>query len=120
MKTSTQFPVHFHEDGNTDASCCNCENAGNHSLIKALKAVIYPWMKEAAAEAYREQAMQEQPRYPERVTVTQASEITGYSVYSLYQLHSRGQIPGALKVGGKLLFHVETLRKWVESGGRIV
>lgn len=58
------------------------------------------------------------PRYPEKVTVEQASEITGYTRNSLYQMHSRGQIPGALKVGGKLLFDTETLKEWVENGGR--
>ena len=55
---------------------------------------------------------------PEKINVTQASELTGYSKNSLYQMHSKGKIPGALKVGGKLLFDTETLRKWVNSGGR--
>jgi predicted DNA-binding transcriptional regulator AlpA len=57
-------------------------------------------------------------RFGEKVTVTQASELTGYSVNSLYQMHSKGQVPGALKVGGKLLFDTATLRNWVETGGR--
>ena len=56
-------------------------------------------------------------QYPERVSVTQASEITGYSKNSLYQMHSKGKVPGALKVGGKLMFDTATLRKWVEEGG---
>ena len=58
------------------------------------------------------------PRYPEKVTVDQACEITGYSRNSLYQMHSRGTIPGAHKVGGKLLFDTATLREWVNNGGR--
>ena len=57
-------------------------------------------------------------RYPEKVTVAQASEITGFSKNSLYQMHSKGQIPGALKVGGKLMFDTATLRNWVNSGGK--
>jgi excisionase family DNA binding protein len=57
-------------------------------------------------------------RFGEKVNVTQASELTGYSVSTLYQMHSKGQVPGALKVGGKLLFNTETLRNWVETGGR--
>ena len=74
-------------------------------------------VKEAVAEALREQQSQEPIRYPERVSVAQASEITGYSKNSLYQMHSKGKVPGALKVGGKLVFETETLRKWVEDGG---
>jgi len=62
----------------------------------------------------------EKPRYPEKVTVSQASEITGYSRNSLYQMHSKGTIPGAKKVGGKLLFDTVTLRNWVENGGRVI
>ena len=56
-------------------------------------------------------------QYPERVSVAQASEITGYSKNSLYQMHSKGKVPGALKVGGKLMFDSATLRKWVAEGG---
>lgn len=56
--------------------------------------------------------------FNEKINVTQASELTGYSKNSLYQMHSKGQIPGALKVGGKLMFDTATLRNWVESGGR--
>ena len=41
-------------------------------------------------------------QYPEKVGVEQAAEITGYTKNSLYQMHSRGQIPSAVKVGSKL------------------
>lgn len=73
-------------------------------------------IKAAVAEALREQS-KELPRYPERVSVAQASEITGYKKNSLYQMHSKGKVPGAQKVGGKLMFHTDTLKKWVEDGG---
>ena len=89
----------------------------NGSLIEAIKALFYPWIKEAVADAYREQKEHGHKQYPERVTVAQASEITGYSRNSLYQMHSRGTIPGALKVGGKLLFDTATLQEWVRNGG---
>lgn len=89
----------------------------DNSLVEAVKAIVYPWIKEAAMEAFREQKEQEPYRYPEKVSVSQASEITGYSRNSLYQMHSKGKVPGALKVGGKLLFDTTTLRKWVEEGG---
>jgi predicted DNA-binding transcriptional regulator AlpA len=56
--------------------------------------------------------------FPEKINVAQASELTGFTKNSLYQMHSKGTIPGALKVGGKLLFDTETLRNWVNSGGQ--
>ena len=40
-------------------------------------------------------------QYPEKVGVEQASEITGYTKNSLYQMHSRGQIPSAVKLAAK-------------------
>ena len=55
-------------------------------------------------------------RYPEMVNVDKASEITGYSRNSIYQMHSRRQIPGAIKVGGKLMFETKVLHDWVRSG----
>ncbi len=62
--------------------------------------------------------MQQQvPRYPEKVNVEQAAEITGYSKNSLYQMHSRGQLPCAIKVGAKLMFRTKELQEWVENGG---
>lgn len=86
-------------------------------LLDALKALLCPLVKEAVAEALKEQKSSELPAYPEKVNVDQASEITCYSKNSLYQMHSKGKVPGAMKVGGKLVFDTATLRKWVENGG---
>ena len=85
--------------------------------LGAIQELFTSWVKEAVAEALREQQSQEPIRYPEKVSVAQASEITGYSKNSLYQMHSKRKVPGALKVGGKLMFDTATLRKWVEEGG---
>ena len=63
------------------------------------------------------QQMNSVKQYPEKINITQAAELTGFSKNSLYQMHSKGNIPGALKVGGKLLFDTETLRNWRNSGG---
>ena len=93
-------------------------NNGTPSLLSALEAILVPMVKEAVAEALREQKSQELPAYPEKVGIAQASEITSYSKNSLYQMHSQGKIPGALKVGGKLVFDTATLREWVKNGGR--
>ena len=86
-------------------------------LLDALKALLCPMVKEAVAEALREQKSQELPVYPEKVGIAQASEITHFSKNSLYQMHSQGKIPGALKVGGKLLFDTAILREWVNNNG---
>lgn len=83
------------------------------SLVEFFTAMV----KEAVAEALREYHPSEPIRYPERVSVTQASEITGYTKNSLYQMHSKGKIPGAQKVGGKLMFNTAALQKWVSDGG---
>ena len=82
------------------------------TLQQWLEAVV----KEAAQDAVKAALSQGQPRYPERVSVKQASEITGYSVNSLYQMHSKGQVPGAIKLGGKLMFETVALQAWVSSG----
>jgi len=87
------------------------------TIILGLKELIENIVKDAVKEAFQRQA-EESPRYPEKVAVEIASQITGYSKNSLYQMHSRGQIPGAIKVGGKLMFDTATLRQWVEDGGR--
>lgn len=87
------------------------------TLILGLKELIENIVKDAVKEAFQRQA-EESLRYPEKVAVEMASQITGYSKNSLYQMHSRGQIPGAIKVGGKLMFDTATLRQWVDDGGR--
>ena len=88
-------------------------------LGSQLEEILREVVKDAVIEALKQYA-EERPRYPEKVTVDQATEITGYSRNSLYQMHHRGQVPGAIKVGGKLIFDVATLRKWVENGGRVI
>lgn len=87
------------------------------SPIEALLALAKPLLKEVLTEVLREQKPEELPHYPEKVGIAQASEITGYSKNSLYQMHSKGKVPGALKVGGKLLFDTAELRKWRDNGG---
>ena len=86
------------------------------SLLGSLEELLTKIVKEAVEEAFRCHA-EKSPRYPEMVAVEQASEITGYTRNSLYQMHSRGQVPGALKVGGKLMFDTATLKRWVDEGG---
>lgn len=86
------------------------------SIALSLFDELRPELEELVMEAVRTVLSDCQPRYAERVSVEQASEITGYSKNSLYQMHSRGQIPGAHKVGGKLMFETDVLREWVKTG----
>lgn len=85
------------------------------ALFDELRPELLLLVQEAVETALRNESG---PRYPEKVSVEQASEITGYTKNSLYQMHSRGQVPGALKVGGKLLFDTAILQEWVNNGGR--
>ncbi len=89
----------------------------SETLLLGLKELLQTIVEDAVKEAFQRQA-EESPRYPEKVAVELASEITGYTKNSLYQMHSRGQVPGALKVGGKLMFDTATLQQWVAEGGR--
>ena len=87
----------------------------NYLLLETFKEMVVSWMKEAVVEVLNERESQQSPVYQEKVGINQASEITGYSRNSLYQMHSKGLVPGAMKLGGKLLFDTATLRKWVEE-----
>jgi predicted DNA-binding transcriptional regulator AlpA len=90
-----------------------------NSIITALLALLRPYLVEIVRESYSSVCVEQAKcQLPERINVAQASELTGYSKNSLYQMHSKGTIPGALKVGGKLLFDTATLRTWVNTGGR--
>lgn len=87
-------------------------------LCKELLEMVRTELKAIVRETMLEVLQDEKGKsaYPERVSVVQASEITGYSKNSLYQMHSQGKVPGAHKVGSKLMFDTATLRKWVEEG----
>ena len=85
-------------------------------LLESIRPELSKMMEEAVLAALGK--MQQQlRRYPEKVNIEQAAEITGYSKNSLYQMHSRGQIPCAIKVGSKLMFRTSELQEWVERGG---
>lgn len=83
-------------------------------LMGKMKKEMEGVVRETMLEVLRDEKKYE---YPERVSVSQASEITGYSKNSLYQMHSQGKVPGAHKIGSKLMFETAALRKWVAEGG---
>lgn len=88
-------------------------------IINALLEQLRPFLVDIVMESFSSVLDQRtECHFPEKISVVQASELTGYSKNSLYQMHSKGQVPGALKVGGKLMFDTATLRNWVETGGK--
>ena len=86
------------------------------SLLLALTNELRPWLEQLIKDTVTAALAEGQPRYPERVAVAQAAEITGYSVNSLYQMNHNHQVPGAIKIGGKLMFETAALQEWVRSG----
>lgn len=90
------------------------------NALTALLELLRPYLVDIVMESFSSVlARDTECHFPEKINVMQASELTGYSKNSLYQMHSKGTIPGALKVGGKLMFDTETLRNWVNSGGQL-
>lgn len=85
-------------------------------FLKSIRQELHKLIEEAVLSAMGKMQQQTE-RYPEKVNVEQAAEITGYSKNSLYQMHSRGQIPCAIKIGAKLMFRTKELYEWVENGG---
>lgn len=88
-------------------------------IKQLLESVLAPIIERSVAKAVSEKVANKDKAYPANVGVDTAAEITGYSRNSLYQMHSRGQVPGAFRCGGKLLFKSADLLKWVESGRNI-
>jgi len=91
----------------------------NNSIAALILDAIRPELSKLIEDAVLSALSKTQQlrRYPERVGVGQAAEITGYSKNSLYQMHSHGKIPCAIKVGSKLMFRTRELQEWVENGG---
>lgn len=60
------------------------------------------------------------PRFPKYLTVEETAKALRRSVNSIYMSRSKGQAPGSLgvKTAGKVLFDVEVLEEWIDSGGR--
>ena len=84
-------------------------------ILESIRSEMSALVEKAVVSALSK--MREERNYPELVGVDLASEITGYSKNSLYQMHSHGQIPCAVKVGARLLFRTKELKEWVNDGG---
>ncbi len=84
-------------------------------LLESIRPELSRLVEDAVLSALSK--TQQSHQYPEKVGVVQAAEITGYSKNTLYQMHSQGKIPCAVKVGSKLMFRTRELQEWVDNGG---
>ncbi|MCQ2126610.1 MAG: helix-turn-helix domain-containing protein [Bacteroidaceae bacterium] len=89
------------------------ENELKSMIADLLAPIIDKSVKQAVADVLGVQ--NDANRYPVNVNVEQAAEITGYKVNSLYQMHSRNQVPGAYRIGGKLMFRTADLMAWASN-----
>lgn len=81
-----------------------------------LEKLLTPIIERSVQNAVKSEKAKTEKTYPANVGIDTACEITGYSRNSLYQMHSRGQVPGAFRNGGRLLFKSSELIKWTERG----
>ena len=65
-----------------------------------------------AENARPEPPKQELPKF---LTPLSLSELTGHKLSTIYQNHHNGLIPGAKKLGGKLLFDTKIILAWIEE-----
>ena len=86
------------------------------SVADALFEMLGPRFAQLLGEVVESKLTEHKKEYPELVSVEVASEITGYKKNSLYQMKHNGRIPGARKIGGKLMFESAALIEWVRSG----
>ena len=80
-----------------------------------LRQIIEPTVERAVAKAL-EKVLGNKPRYGRFMTVDQLAKESGYSRHSIYQMSSNKQIPGATKIGNKLMFETQTVLDWIKDG----
>lgn len=52
---------------------------------------------------------------PKYLSPVQLCELVGWKLQTVYQNHHNGKIPGARKIGGRLLFDTKTIMAWIED-----
>jgi predicted DNA-binding transcriptional regulator AlpA len=85
----------------------------------ALKELIEQAANRAADAAVRRFALEHQPkpsRYGVRMTTQDLKKETGWAMQTIYQKNSNKAIPGAVKVGSKLMFITAEVMPWIEAG----
>lgn len=67
-------------------------------------------LDEAVSKALSNQEPANQQQY---LTPVQLSELIGWKLSTVYQNHSHRLIPGAKKIGSRLLFQREVINSWI-------
>lgn len=57
----------------------------------------------------------EKKELPKYLSPAQLSDLTNWKLSTVYQNRYNGLIPGAKKMGGKLLFETEVILAWIEE-----
>lgn len=52
---------------------------------------------------------------PMYLNPVQLADLIGWKLQTVYQNHHNGKIPGARKIGGRLLFDTKTIMGWIED-----
>ena len=84
-------------------------------IDQILERIITPIVKKAIHEAIKDSAPKE-PKYGRFLSVDQLAKESGYSKHSIYQMSCNRQIPGATKIGSKLLFETQSALDWIKEG----
>ena len=80
-----------------------------------LRQIIEPTVYKAVADAL-EKVLGNKPKYGRFMTVEQLGKESGYSKHSIYQMSCNKQIPGAVKIGSKLMFETIIVLDWIKDG----
>lgn len=83
-------------------------------LSRILGDIIKPIVEQTVCEALAKH--DDDQEFGPRVSVRVVSRLSGLSTTTIYQYHSANLIPGAVKVGGRLLFETDKILRWIDEG----
>ena len=73
-------------------------------------------MRLPARQEAKRPSPQPPPAEPLLVPAPEAARLCGISEASWYRLRSSGKVPSALRLGGRVMWRVEELRRWCTAG----
>lgn len=76
---------------------------------------VCDYVAEATASLLAEKMKSEEKVLPLLLNINQVSELTGYSVRTIYQMSSEGRMVGRKKMGGKLMFERDAILHWIAN-----
>jgi predicted DNA-binding transcriptional regulator AlpA len=91
----------------------NIEDLLRESFGPLIRKAVTSAIAEAVAET-----IPKAPKYGRLMSVTQLANESGYSKHTIYQKNCNHEIPGSVKIGGKLMFETATALAWVADGCR--